>query len=151
MSNIELTAEIVAAFVANNPIAADELPGLIRDIHGAIVSAGAPVAAAEALKADAPSAAAIRKSITPHALISFEDGKPYKALKRHLTKHGMTPGGYRAKWSLPADYPMVSANYSATRSALAKSMGLGQPAAAPAQAVPEPGTRPRKKLGLFGS
>lgn len=103
------------------------------------------------------SAAEIRKSITPDALISFIDGKPYKTLKRHLTTHGLDPAGYRAKYGLPADYPIVSEKYSAARSELARTLGLGQSrkgtdkadtAAAETTASPEAGKKlagPRNK------
>lgn len=91
----------------------------------------------------------VRKCVTPDFLICLEDGKKFKSLKRHLaTHHGLTPEEYRAKWHLPADYPMVAPNYSAARSALAKSLGLGhKPAPAPEPETPEAPTR-RKKLGL---
>lgn len=122
---IELTADIVSAYVGKNSVSAADLPSLIKSIHDAIsgVSSGqteAPVVA------QAP-AVSIRKSINPDFLICLEDGRRFKSLKRHLrTKYDMSPEDYRAKWGLPKDYPMVSPNYAASRSALAKSMGLGQ-------------------------
>jgi len=120
---IELTADIVAAYVSNNPVPAGELPGLIAQIHSSISNLGAPaVAVEEPLTPRMP----IKKTITPDHLISLEDGKPYKTLRRHLTIRGLTPDQYRAKWGLPADYPMVAASYTAKRSALAKSLGLGR-------------------------
>lgn len=120
---IELTADIVAAYVSNNPVPAGELPGLIAQIHTSISSLSvSSVPSEEPLTLRMP----IKKTITPDYLISLEDGKKYKTLKRHLTIHGLTPEQYRAKWGLPLDYPMVAANYSAHRSAMAKSLGLGR-------------------------
>ncbi len=125
-NSIELTTEIVSAFVARNSVAANDLPALISSVHATLSGLGsqtAPAIAAESLKP----AISIKKSITPDYLISLEDGRPYKSLKRHLsTKHDLTPQAYRAKWNLPKDYPMVAPNYAAARSLLAKQIGLGQ-------------------------
>lgn len=122
---IELTAEIVANYVANNVTPVSELPALIRATHDALAGIGAPPApTVEAVSKASP--AQIRKSITPEALISFEDGKPYKTLKRHLTTHGMTVAEYKAKWGLPNDYPTTAPAYSEARSKMAKALGLGQ-------------------------
>lgn len=122
---IELTAEIVANYVANNVTPVSELPALIRATHDALAGIGAPPApTVEAVSKASP--AQIRKSITPEALISFEDGKPYKTLKRHLTTHGMTVAEYKAKWGLPNDYPTTAPAYSEARSQMAKALGLGQ-------------------------
>ncbi len=137
--NIILTADIVSAFVGNNSVAVADLPALIKATYAALNAIGVPeVAEAEAV--NRPTAAQIRKSITPDALISFEDGRPYKTLKRHLTTHGMTVAEYKAKWGLPNDYPTTSPAYSEARSAMAKALGLGQggrrakaPAKAPAR------------------
>lgn len=124
---IELTASIVSAFVANdaNRVAQSELPSLIKATFAALTGIGEaePVAVESVSK---PTAGQIRKSITPDALISFEDGKPYKTLKRHLTTHGMTVAEYKAKWGLPNDYPTTAPAYSEARSAMAKALGLGQ-------------------------
>ena len=122
---LEMAAEVVAAFVSNNPVPKGELPALIQTIHDVLarLSGEANAAPKEALKEPAVS---IRRSITPEYLICLEDGKHYKSLKRHLAGHGLTPDEYRAKWKLPPDYPMVAANYAATRSAMAKAIGLGQ-------------------------
>ncbi|MDX8499142.1 MucR family transcriptional regulator [Mesorhizobium sp. VK4C] len=121
---IELTAEVVSAYVSNNPVPVNDLPGLIDQVHAALKGTiGGPVAKPEELKPAVP----IRKSVTPDYIISLEDGKQFKSLKRHLSTHyGLTPDEYRAKWGLPADYPMVAPNYAAARSALAKTMGLGR-------------------------
>jgi len=121
---IELTANIVSAYVSNNTVPATDIPGLISQVHSALarVSVGGDVAA-EALKP----AVSVKKSITPEYLVCLEDGKKFKSLKRHLrSQYNMTPEQYRDKWSLPADYPMVAPNYAAARSQLAKQMGLGQ-------------------------
>ena len=119
---IELTADIVAAYVSNNPVPVVELPGLIAQIHSSIGKLGTPAAPAEELTLRMP----IKKTVTPEYIISLEDGKQYKTLKRHLSGLGLTPDEYRAKWSLPRDYPMVAQSYSARRSELAKSLGLGR-------------------------
>lgn len=120
---IELTADIVSAYVSNNPIPAGDLPGLITQIHTSISTLGAPAAPAEVPPTPRVQ---IKKTITPDYLISLEDGKQYKTLRRHLSIRGLTPDQYRAKWGLPADYPMVAANYAAQRSQLAKELGLGR-------------------------
>ena len=122
---VELTADIAAAYLSANTVPAGELAGLIQTIHQALsgVSTGAPAQAAEPAKPAVP----LKKSITPDYLISLEDGKKYKSLKRHLrTKYNMTPEDYRTKWGLSKDYPMVAPNYAAARSEMARSMGLGQ-------------------------
>ena len=139
---IELTAEVVAAYVSNNPVPASELPALIGHIHAALkgVGGGTVQEAPEALKPAVP----IKKSVTPDYIISLEDGKKFKSLKRHLATHyGLSPEEYRAKWNLPADYPMVAPNYAAARSALAKTMGLGRKPKEPVK--PVPAKRGRKK------
>ena len=125
-SCLQLTANIVSAYVSNSTVSITELPALISQVHSALmrVSSGAAAAAsAEPLKP----AVAIKRSITPEYLVCLEDGKKFKSLKRHLrTQYQMTPDQYRAKWNLPADYPMIAPNYAAVRSQLAKQMGLGQ-------------------------
>ena len=125
-SCIQLTASIVSAYVSNNPVSSAEIPALISQVYSALmrVCKGAAAAAlAEPLKPAVP----IKRSITTEYLVCLEDGKKFKSLKRHLrTQYQMTPDQYRAKWDLPADYPMVAPNYAAARSQLAKQMGLGQ-------------------------
>jgi predicted transcriptional regulator len=125
-SYIQLTAKIVSAYVSNNTVSSGEIPALIGQVYAALtrVSNGGPVAApAEPLKPAVP----IKRSITAEHIVCLEDGKKFKSLKRHLrTQYDMTPDQYRAKWSLPPDYPMVAPNYAAARSQLAKQMGLGQ-------------------------
>jgi predicted transcriptional regulator len=122
---IEMAADIVSAYVGNNAVASDQLPELIRQVHGALttVSSGASDAPPVKLEPAVP----IRRSISPDFLICLEDGRKFKSLKRHLrTKYELSPEQYREKWGLPKDYPMVAPSYAASRSALAKSMGLGQ-------------------------
>lgn len=121
---IELAADIVSAFVSNNSVRTSELPSLIGSVHAAIQNIGQPTAKQEETK-PVP-AVSIKKSVTPDFLISLEDGKQYKSLKRHLGKLGLTPEAYREKWGLSRDYPMVAPAYAARRSELARSMGLGQ-------------------------
>ncbi|TIP54259.1 MAG: transcriptional regulator, partial [Mesorhizobium sp.] len=124
---IELTADIVAAYVQKNAVPVAGLPDLIASVNSALSNIGqtAPVEAPVQKPAVNP-----KRSVFPDYIISLEDGQKYKSLKRHLaTRHGLTPDEYRAKWGLGKDYPMVAPNYSAARSALAKSLGLGRKAA----------------------
>jgi predicted transcriptional regulator len=122
----ELTADIVGAFVANNALRIADLPSLIQSVHAALAQlASGPAISAPLVKKKEP-AVSVRKSITPDYLFCLDDGKKFKSLRRHLSTLGMTPDQYRAKWSLPADYPMVAPNYAAQRSELAKQIGLGQ-------------------------
>ena len=123
---VELAAEIVAAYVGNNPVPQGELPRLIgevyRSLEGAVGGEG-PREEANELRP----AITIKKSVTPEYIVCLEDGKKFKSLKRHLRSHyNMSPEQYREKWNLPADYPMVAPNYAEARSSLAKRMGLGQ-------------------------
>ena len=123
---VELATEIVSAYVSRNSVPVGELPGLIQSVHGALTKLGTSDAPKAQPEAPLP-AVSVKKSVTPDYLICLEDGKRFKSLKRHLaTSYGMTPDEYRAKWNLPSDYPMVAPAYAASRSALAKSMGLGQ-------------------------
>lgn len=121
---VALTADIVSAYVSNNSVEAGELADLIGQVHQAL-SQASEGRQAEPEPPPTP-AVPVKKSITPDYLISLEDGRRYKSLKRHLSTRGMTPDDYRAKWGLSKDYPMVAANYSAQRSSLAKSLGLGR-------------------------
>ena len=116
---LEMAAEVVAAFVSNNPLPKGELPALIQTIHDALAWLSVGVENAAPKEEPKQPAVSIRKSVTPGYVICLEDGKHFKSLKRHLTAHGLTPEQYRAKWKLPSDYPMVAANYAATRSAMA--------------------------------
>ncbi|MCA1999580.1 MAG: MucR family transcriptional regulator [Hyphomicrobiales bacterium] len=122
---IELTAEIVSAYVSNNSVPTGELSGLINDVYLALTRVGTAPAeiVAEPLKPAVP----VKKSVHNDFIICLEDGKKFKSLKRHLrTQYNMSPEQYREKWALPPDYPMVAPNYAAARSRLAKEMGLGQ-------------------------
>ncbi|WP_147029101.1 MucR family transcriptional regulator [Methylobacterium oxalidis] len=125
-SEVDLTAEIVSAYVSNNSVPAAELPALLASVHGMLKGLASCTSWASAEEVEKPTPAQIRKSVTPDALISFIDGKPYKALKRHLTRHGLDPYSYRQRYGLPNDYPMVAAAYAAQRSELAKATGLGR-------------------------
>ena len=120
---ITLTADIVAAHVSNNSVAVADLPLIIQNVHSALAGLGTPTAEAEVKQEPAVS---IRSSIKPDYVVCLEDGKKLKMLKRHLMTHyQMTPDDYRAKWNLPADYPMVAPNYAEQRRTLAKKIGLG--------------------------
>ncbi len=122
---IELTADVVSAYVSNNSVAASELPTLIAEVHAALGRAGGP---AEAAPADKPKPAVNpKKSIHDDYIVCLEDGKKFKSLKRHLMTHyNLTPEQYREKWGLDANYPMVAPSYAQARSDLAKKMGLGR-------------------------
>lgn len=123
MSNQHHVANIVSAYLANNPISTAELPQLMKTVHDAIANLGkAPVPEV----APQVPAVAIKKSITPEYLVCLEDGRKMKSLKRHLrVSFNLTPEEYRAKWGLPKDYPMVAPAYAAVRSEMAKRIGLG--------------------------
>jgi predicted transcriptional regulator len=124
---VDLAADIVAAYVSNNPVRTADLPDLIRNVHAALNGLVAGTAqVAEEVAPEKPSPAQIRKSVMPDGIVSFLDGKSYKTLKRHLSSHGLDPHSYRQRYGLPADYPMVAPSYAAMRSELAKSIGLGQ-------------------------
>jgi predicted transcriptional regulator len=119
---LALTTDIVAAHVSNNHIPIADLPALLEQVYRTLSSAAEPSPTAERPTPAVP----IKKSVQPDYLICLEDGKKLKMLKRYLkTAHGMTPEGYRQRWDLPVDYPMVAPNYARQRSALAKQIGLG--------------------------
>jgi predicted transcriptional regulator len=130
---LQLTADIVSAYVAHNALSAADLPKLIADVQQALQNLGKPAEIVAEAEMPKP-AVTVRKSITPDYLICLDDGQKFKSLKRHLAQLGMTPDEYRAKWHLPKDYPMVAPNYAAVRSQLAKDNGLGRKAAAPVPA-----------------
>ena len=122
---VALTADVVAAYVTNNRVTPSELHALIGSVHAALTGVSRPeVAPAEETRS--LSRAEIRKSITDNGLVSFEDGRTYKTLKRHLSSRGLTIAAYREKWGLPADYPSTAPAYSAQRSEMARTLGLGQ-------------------------
>ncbi|MCJ2039070.1 MucR family transcriptional regulator, partial [Methylobacterium sp. J-059] len=114
-NELEMTADLVAAYVSNNNVPVAELAALIARVHTALTGLGKE-AVPELTSPEKPTPAQIRKSVTPDGMVSFEDGKTYKTMKRHLTLRGLTPESYRAKYGLPSDYPIVSAAYSAKRS-----------------------------------
>jgi|SRR6266536_3863422 len=123
---IELTADIVSAYVSNNTVAASEIPDLINQVHLALVRVSGGTVEIHQAEPVKP-AVSVKRSVTPEHIVCLEDGKKFKSLKRHLrTQYNMTPEQYREKWNLPADYPMVAPNYAAARSRLAKQIGLGQ-------------------------
>jgi predicted transcriptional regulator len=124
--SLGLAAEVVAAYVSNNPLPKSDLPDLILAVHSSLTRLGSePEHALPQVEAKAP-VVPIRNSVTPDYLICLDDGKRFKSLRRHLRALGLTPEQYREKWKLPSDYPMVARNYAAQRSALAKKIGLGQ-------------------------
>jgi predicted transcriptional regulator len=122
---IEMTADIVSAYVGNNSVSANDLPSLIQSVHQALTGVSTGVETVEV--APKEPAVPVKRSITPDYLVCLEDGRKFKSLKRHLrTKYNLSPEDYRAKWGLAKDYPMVAPNYAKARSDLAKQMGLGQ-------------------------
>lgn len=125
---LRLTAEVVAAYLSKNTVAMNQVPELIRTVYSSLGGANgaAQISAAQAAEAGKP-AVPIKKSITQEYLVCLEDGKKLKMLKRHLrTVYNLSPEQYRAKWNLPADYPMVAPKYAEQRSAFAKKIGLGK-------------------------
>jgi len=135
----DLVATVAAAYFSNSHVMPGEIPTVIGQIASGLARVSASVAAPDAaVEPAAPrlTPAQIRRSISASALVSFEDGKPYRTLRRHLSARGLTPDAYRAKWGLPVDYPMVSADYSSARSALAKTLGLGRRAITTARKGP---------------
>lgn len=123
---VALAAQVVTAYVAGNHVQAAELARLLNHVHATLKGLGSSrTEPAEERRALSPTE--IRRSITPEGLTSFEDGKTYKTLRRHLTRNGLTPEAYRTKWGLPADYPVTAPAYSAHRSQLARGLGLGRP------------------------
>ena len=121
---LEMTAEVVSSYVANNKLDAGQLPELIRSVHHAFSTLNQPETVSPSL--DDP-AVPVEKSITPEYLICLEDGRKLKMLKRYLrARYDMTPDDYRTKWNLPSDYPMVAPNYAKLRSKYAKNIGLGK-------------------------
>ena len=121
---LKLASDIVAAYVSNNPVAVSDLPAMIKSVHATLGGfTGEPRPGA-----GKPPAVPVKKSVTPDYIVCLEDGKKLKMLKRYLrSRYGLTPEAYRAKWNLPADYPMTAPNYAARRSEFAKQSGLGKP------------------------
>lgn len=144
--HVALVVDIVSAYVGNNSLAVGELPGLITSVHGALAHLSNKPSEPEE-PAPTP-AVSIRRSIQQDFLICLEDGKKFKSLKRHLrTRYNLSPDEYRARWNLPDDYPMVAPSYAATRSELARTMGLGQqrrkwPSKTAPETIAEPAAEP---------
>src|SRR3954447_9479428 len=140
-----LTAQIVSAHVSKNQVETETLPSLIQSVYRSLSTAGESEAAPAAQTPAVP----IKKSVFAGYIVCLEDGKKLKMLKRHLqTSYGLSPDAYRAKWGLSRDYPMVAPNYAATRSALAKSIGLGRkPAVAEPVVAQLPARRARGSKG----
>ncbi|WP_179506841.1 MULTISPECIES: MucR family transcriptional regulator [unclassified Sphingomonas] len=141
-------ADIVSAHVSNNSVSSSDLPALIQSVYASVASLGQTAEPAEETRTPAVS---VRASVKPEAVTCLDCGKKMKMLKRHIgTDHGLTPAAYRARWNLPADYPMVAPDYAAKRAELAIQNGLGRkPGQSPkAQPVTTKVARPRKKLGV---
>ncbi len=120
---LRMTTDVVSAYVGNNATATNQLPDLIKTVHGSLNALGE----AQAVEAAPKPAVPVRRSLTPEYLVCLEDGKKLKMLKRYLrTTYDMSPDDYRQKWGLPADYPMVAPNYAKRRSEFAKRIGLGR-------------------------
>ncbi len=150
----KIVGQVAAAYFSNSHVSPAEIQTVISQIAGSLGAVGGPAAelAAEAPEKPSLTPAQIRKSVTPDAIISFEDNKPYKTLRRHLAVRGLTPDEYKAKWGLPKDYPMVAPSYSQARSSLAKALGLGSrasadaaPTAPAAEAAPAAAAEPAPK------
>jgi predicted transcriptional regulator len=144
---LRLTAQIVAAHVEHNSVQADALPNLIEKVYQTLRDVGqAPVEPTKPVPV-----VPVKQSVRPEYIICLEDGKKLKMLKRHLmTAYKMTPAQYRARWGLPADYPMVAPTYAKVRSSLAKKIGLGRKSATPAPAKRQPKAEPRAKRARAG-
>jgi predicted transcriptional regulator len=149
---VELTSEIVSAYVTHNKVSSEDLPSVITSVHSALQGLDQE----KQREPEKPTPMVpIKRSITPDYLISLEDGRRYKSLKRHLSGRGLTPQQYREKWGLAKDYPMVAPNYAQQRSELAKALGLGQqrrkrptdtpPPAPPPATEAEGGPPPRRR------
>ena len=121
---LKLVTEIVSAYVSKNPVAAEDLPGIIRNVHATL---GAFAGQAEVRTLPRAPAVPVRKSVHPDYIVCLEDGKKLKMLKRYLrSRYKLSPGEYRERWNLPPDYPMVAPNYAKKRSDFAKKIGLGK-------------------------
>jgi predicted transcriptional regulator len=135
---LDMTVDIVSAFVSNNAVPTSELATLIHSVYESIQKIAGVAPAVLIVEPQEP-AVPVRKSVTPEFIVCLEDGKKFKSLKRHLrTAYSLSPDQYRAKWNLPSDYPMVAPAYSVARSALAKQSGLGQPRGLSESAKPKP-------------
>jgi len=144
-----LTVDLLASYVANNNVRADDLPKLISDTHGALKALSGDVVdqtASDGGPQDHTAAVTARKSLSnPEHILSMIDGKPYKSLKRHLSANGLTPDEYRQRYNLKPDYPMTAPAYSERRREVAKKLGLGRKRAEPTDAAPAQGDKPARK------
>jgi predicted transcriptional regulator len=143
----KIVGQVAAAYFSNSHVSPGEIPTVIGQIASSLGAVGAPAGQAEAESTEETklTSAQIRRSIRPEALISFEDSKPYKTLRRHLAVRGLSPDDYRAKWGLPKDYPMVAPSYSEARSAMAKALGLGSRVSAQAQPAAAAAAAPKRQ------
>lgn len=150
--SIALTHQVAVAYLDGNQLPADEVAGLLVSVHAALAEIERRLKGADAAGSPSlPTQDEIRWSITPEALISFENGRPYKMLTRHLARRSLTPAAYRAKWGLPFDYPITSPGLSAMRVAVAKSMGLGRLRGVGREAPPSPPSPPTTEAMLEGA
>jgi predicted transcriptional regulator len=124
---VEMSCRVVAAYVAANAVPASQLPDLIFEVHAALADRWPVVSKVKPATGEQPTPAQVRASLGPGGIKSFETGKRYSSLRRHLGSLGLTPEAYRRKWGLPPDYPMVCPTYSARRAEIARSIGLGRP------------------------
>jgi len=138
----KVVADVAAAYFGNSHVTPSDIPTVINHIAASLLAVGAPgpQVSGDAAEEQKLTPAQVRKSITRDALISFEDNKPYKTLRRHLAVRGLTPEAYRAKWGLPKDYPIVAPSYSEARASMARSIGLGN-----RSATKSTGTTPAKR------
>jgi len=151
-NSVELATELTIAWLANpnTRTNADDVPAFLRQMHAAVTSLAGPAAPEEEPAPEYTPAVTVRKSLaSPDHIISMIDGKPYRTLKRHLSTNGMTPAEYRERYGLKADYPMVAPSYAASRSAMAKSIGLGRKRVQAEDAVPS--TSPKKRSAKTGT
>jgi predicted transcriptional regulator len=147
---IALTADIVTAYVAHNRLDATALPELIASVHAGLSRVGQTIDAIPEAVVVAPAITARKSLADPDRIISMVDGKPYASLKRHLRDHGLTPDDYRTRYKLPDAYPMVAPGYSAQRRTLAKAIGLGRKAKAPAPKAAAPKAKARRRTAKAG-
>jgi len=145
---VDMTTTVISAYVSNNHVQPCDLLSLISSIHAAFIALGRATPT-EPNDVPKPTQAQIRRSLTHEALISFEDGRGYKSLRRHLTVHGLTPQGYRVKWGLPDDYPMTAPEYSQRRSELAKGLRLGRKRIVVPEAAKHTGRRRGGRVGAL--
>ncbi|MFC6048032.1 MucR family transcriptional regulator [Methylobacterium hispanicum] len=151
-TRVALVSTVVGAYVSNNSVPAAELPALIGSVHAALAALETGhVEGGVVEDVSKPTAAQIRKSVSTGGIVSFLDGRSYKTMKRHLTTHGLTPEGYRERFGLPGDYPMVCRDYATQRSELAKKFGLGRPGSMKAQGEGAPAAKATSRKAQSGN